>query len=106
PYITVPASQPGIPIHFTAYGNESDPGPYPLPLGAPVEAGSDRHALVVDRGDCKLYELYSAVRVGSHWDAGSGAVFPLTQSAPLRHDGFTSADAAGLPIMPGLVRYD
>jgi Fibronectin type III domain len=106
PYITVPASQPGIPIHFTAYGNESDPGPYPLPLGAPVEAGSDRHALVVDRGNCTLYELYSAVRVGSHWDAGSGAVFPLTQSAPLRHDGFTSADAAGLPIMPGLVRYD
>ncbi len=106
PYVGVPAAQAGVPVRFTLYGDESDPGPYPIPLGAPVEAGSDRHALAVDRGDCTLYELYAASRAGSHWNAGSGAKFALTQAAPLRPDGYTSADAAGLPIMPGLVRYD
>lgn len=105
PYITVPGSQVGVRIDFTAYGDESDPGPYPIPLGAPVENGGDRHVLAVDRDHCKLYELYAAVAQGDHWDADSGAVFDLTSNA-LRPDGWTSADAAGLPIFPGLVRYD
>jgi hypothetical protein len=109
PYVTVPGSQAGVPIDFTAYGDESDPGPYPIPLGAPIEGGADssgdRHVLAVDRDHCKLYELYDAVPSGDHWDAGSGAVFDLGSNA-LRPDGWTSADAAGLPIFPGLVRYD
>jgi hypothetical protein len=109
PYVTVPGSQAGVPIDFTAYGDESDSGPYPIPLGAPIEGGADssgdRHVLAVDRDHCKLYELYDAVPRGDHWDAGSGAVFDLRSNA-LRPDGWTSADAAGLPIFPGLVRYD
>src|SRR6202022_2325506 len=83
----------------------SDPGPYPMPLNAPVEQGSDRHALAVDTGDCHLYELYQAQRLGSGWSAASGAVFDLRSNA-LRPDTWTSADAAGLPILPGLARYD
>jgi len=106
PFTLVPASQPKVPITFTAYGDESDPGPYPIPPTARVEAGGDRHVLVASGyPNCRLYELYNAVRNGIGWDADSGAVFNL-QSNALRPAGWTSADAAGLPILPGLVRYD
>ncbi len=109
PYVTVGADEPRIGINFTAYGDESDPGPYPVPLSAPVEGGSDpsgdRHAIAVDRDNCKLYELYRAFSRDDHWDADSGAVFDLRSNA-LRPLGWTSADAAGLPIFPGLARYD
>lgn len=101
----VAESQRKVPITFTDYGDESDPGPYPIPLDARVEAGGDRHVLVVQRGACKLYELFGAERRGSGWAAASGAVFDLRSNA-LRPAGWTSADAAGLPILPGLVRRD
>jgi hypothetical protein len=104
PYSVVPASQPKVAIGFTAYGDESDPGPYPIPSGARIEAGGDAHVLVAS-GDCHLYELYGAARSGSGWTAQSGAVFDLRSNA-LRPAGWTSADAAGLPILPGLVRRD
>ncbi len=104
PYQTVPATQKRVPIRFTAYGDESDRGPYPVPLTARVEAGGDRHVLVAS-ANCHLYELYGARRSGSGWAAASGAVFDL-RSNRLRPDGWTSADAAGLPILPGLVRLD
>jgi hypothetical protein len=104
PYTVVPADQRKVPIRFTAYGDESDPGPYPVPLTARVEAGGDRHVLVAS-ADCHLYELYGAYRYGSGWKAASGAVFDL-RSNRLRPAGWTSADAAGLPILPGLVRPD
>jgi hypothetical protein len=103
----VGAGQPRVPIRFTEYGEESDPGPYPVPPGAPVEGAGeegDRHVLVLQRGSCRLYELYAASRHGSGWDAGSGAVFNLRSNA-LRPEGWTSADAAGLPIFPLLARY-
>ena len=110
PYAVVPASQPKVAIHFTAYGDQSDPGPYPIPPGAPIEGGSgssgDRHVLVVQSGACKLYELYSASpNADGSWNAASGAVFNL-RSNRLRPNGWTSADAAGLPIFAGLIRYD
>jgi hypothetical protein len=112
PYSVVDAGQPELPIHYTAYGDESDPGPFPLPAKAPVEGGNgsdgDRHVLVVDRSACKLYELYRAFYVAKprpHWNADSGTEWDL-RSAARRPDGWTSADAAGLPIFPGLVRYD
>jgi hypothetical protein len=110
PYIVVPGDQPLVPIHFTAYGDESDPGPYPIPSDAPIEGGAqsdgDRHVLVVNAGNCMLYELYRAFpQPDGSWNADSGAVFDLHSHA-LRPDGWTSADAAGLPILPGLVRYD
>ena len=105
PYTVVPGSQPFVPITFNAYGDESDPGPYPVPLNAPVEAGSDRHVLVVDSGNCHLYEMFAAQQQGNGWSCDSGAVFNLSSNA-LRPDTWTSADAAGLPILPGLVRYD
>jgi hypothetical protein len=105
PYITVAGAQPAVPINYVAYGDESDPGPYPIPLGAPIEGGSDRHVLAVDRDNCKLYELFAAYPKLDHWDASSGAVFDLRSNA-LRPDGWTSADAAGLPVFAGLVRYD
>jgi hypothetical protein len=105
PYITVPGDQPRVPVSFVDYGDESDPGPYPIPTGAPVEGGSDRHVLAVDRDHCMLYELFGATAMADHWDASSGAVFDLRSNA-LRPDSWTSADAAGLPIFPGLVRYD
>jgi hypothetical protein len=110
PFVAVPGSQPFVPITFIWYGDESDPGPYPVPPNAPIEGGSnstgDRHVLVVDSGNCTLYELYYAwPQADGSWQAGSGAVFPLT-SNDLRPAGWTSADAAGLPILPGLVRYD
>lgn len=108
PYAVVPARQRKVPIRFTAYGEESDPGPYPVPPDAPVEGGrsstGDRHVLVLQRGSCKLYELYDAHRARRGWDAGSGAVFDL-RSTRLRPEGWTSADAAGLPIFPLLARY-
>jgi hypothetical protein len=105
PYVVVPSNQPMVPITFGEAADESDPGPYPIPPDAPVEAGSDRHVLVLRQGECKLYELYDASYNGSGWDAYSGAVFDLRSNA-LRPLGWTSADAAGLPILPGLVRYD
>ena len=105
PFTTVAAIQPMVPITFTEFGEESDPGPYPVPPDAPVEWGSDHHVLVLQSGECRLYELYHAGYVGPGWEAGSGAVFTLTSNA-LRPEGWTSADAAGLPILPGLVRYD
>jgi hypothetical protein len=105
PYRVVPRTQPRVPIRFTAYGDESDPGPYPIPLNAPVEGGSDRHVLVAQRGTCKLFEMFNAQRSGNGWAADSGAVFDL-RSNRLRRAGYTSADAAGLPILPGLARYD
>jgi hypothetical protein len=105
PYITVPGTQPPVPVDFVDYGDESDPGPYPIPTGAPIEGGSDRHVLAVDRDNCRLYEMFAATPAGDHWQASSGAVFDL-RSNQLRPDGWTSADAAGLPIFPGLVRYD
>jgi hypothetical protein len=104
PYTVVPATQPKVPIRFTAYGDESDKGPYPVPLNARVEAGSDHHVLVAS-ANCHLYELYDAYRSGTGWAAASGAVFSLSTNA-LRPYGWTSADAAGLPILPGLVRPD
>jgi hypothetical protein len=94
-----------VPIHFTDYGDESDKGPYPVPLSAPVEGGSDRHVIVLQRGTCKLYELFGAQRAGQGWSAASGARFDL-RTGRLRPKGWTSADAAGLPILPGLVRRD
>jgi hypothetical protein len=105
PYAVVPASQPPVRVTFTEYGDESDPGPYPIPRNAPIEAGSDAHVLVVQEGSCRLYELYHASFNGSGWDAGSGAVFDLGSNA-LRPDHWTSTDAAGLPVLAGLVRYD
>jgi hypothetical protein len=107
PYTIVGPHQPKVGIDFTEFGKESEPGPYPIPPGAPVEGAGeegDRHVLVLQRGSCKLYELYGAKRHGSGWEAGSGAVFNLRSNA-LRPEGWTSADAAGLPIMPLLVRY-
>lgn len=105
PYVVVPANQPLVPITYDAYGDESDPGPFPIPLDAPVEGGSDAHVLVVQEQTCKLFELYAAHRSGNGWVAGSGAKWDLLTGA-LRPIGWTSADAAGLPILPGLVRYD
>ena len=105
PYMIVPPSQPPVPVEFTDYGDESDPGPYPIPLNAPIEGGSDRHTLALQQGTCKLYELFNAAPVGGHWEASSGAIWDLTSNA-LRPPGWTSADAAGLPILPGLARYD
>jgi hypothetical protein len=111
PYTVVGAHQPTVPIKFTEYGEESNPGPYPIPANAPVEGAGeegDRHVLVLQEGSCKLYELYNAQRdaqrAAGGWDAGSGAVFDLRSNA-LRPNGWTSADAAGLPIFPLLVRY-
>ncbi|MFI5311990.1 MAG: hypothetical protein ACHQQ3_12195 [Gemmatimonadales bacterium] len=110
PYVVVRAGQPRVAVSFD-YADESDPGPYPVPPTAPIEGGSastgDRHVLVVDTDAWKLYELYDAhpLNGGSSWHAGSGAVFDLSSNA-LRPAGWTSADAAGLPIFPGLVRYD
>jgi hypothetical protein len=107
PYAVVGPRQPEVPIHFTEYGEESNPGPYPIPANASVEGAGeegDRHVLVLQEGTCKLYELYAAQRKGTGWDAGSGAMFDL-RSNHLRPEGWTSADAAGLPIFPLLVRY-
>jgi hypothetical protein len=110
PYAFVPGTQPFVPIVYTAYGNQSDPGPFPIPTDAPIEGGpqstGDRHVLITDQGNCTLYELYSSYpQSDGSWEAGSGARYDLNSNA-LRPAGWTSADAAGLPIYPGLVRYD
>jgi hypothetical protein len=112
PFAVVGPDQRNLPVHYTAYGEESDPGPFPVPPGAPVEGGNrsdgDRHVLSVDRSTCTLYELYRAFyvpRPRPHWNADSGVAWDLDSTA-LRPSGWTSADAAGLPIFPGLVRYD
>lgn len=109
PYTTVLSSQAGVTVTFL-YADESDPGPYPVPPDVQIEGGpnsdGDRHVLVVDREKCILYELYSAYpQPDGSWTAGSGAIFDLHSNA-LRPEGWTSADAAGLAILPGLVRYD
>jgi hypothetical protein len=109
PFNVVDASEPEVTVSFD-YADESDPGPYPIPSDALIEGGSqstgDRHVLILDRGSCLLYELFSAYpQPDGSWQAGSGAVFDLN-SNELRPSGWTSADAAGLPILPGLVRYD
>ncbi len=109
PYVVVDGSQPKVPVSFY-YPDESDAGPYPIPPDAPIEGGpngtGDRHVLVLDEDNCLLYEVFDAHPEdgGVRWSAGSGAIFDLTSNA-LRPDGWTSADAAGLPILPGLVRY-
>jgi hypothetical protein len=111
PYVVVPQDQPLVPIDFVAWPDESDPGPYPVPPDAPIEGGAgsdgDRHVLVVRQGTCDLFELGHAFPVGggARWEANVGARFDLG-SNDLRPLGWTSADAAGLPILPGLVRYD
>ena len=105
PYVVVPAGQARLPINYTAYGDESDPGPFPIPTNAPVEGGNDHHVLVVQQGSCMLYELYHSVRSGSGWSADSGAMFDLGSNA-LRPRGWTSADQGGLPILAGLTRFD
>lgn len=87
------------------YSHESDRGPYPIPVHAKIEAGSDRHIIIVDKSNCRLYELFAARHTSTGWRAGSGAIWSL-KSNKLRPDTWTSADAAGLPILPGLVRYD
>src|SRR6266853_3086487 len=109
PFITVPGSQTKVPVPFQS-SDESDPGPYPVPANAPIEGGSgsggDRHVLVIDSDNCVLYELYAAYpQTDGSWTAGSGAIFNL-KSNNLRPTTWTSADAAGLPIFPGLARYD
>lgn len=108
PYVTVSRDEPKVRINFTAYGDESDPGPYPVPLGAPIEGGrssnGDRHVIAVDKDRCRLYELYRAFPGTDHWNAAAGTAWNLRSNA-LRPDGWTSADAAGLAIFPGLVRY-
>jgi hypothetical protein len=106
----VPKGQRRVRVKFD-YADESDRGRYPIPRNVPIEGGrksdGDRHAIVVDRARCKLYELYAAYPVsgGRSWRAGSGAIWSL-RSNKLRPAGWTSADAAGLPILPGLARYD
>jgi hypothetical protein len=118
PYVVVSGEQARIPVSFT-YASESDPGPYPIPPGAPIEGGSesagDRRVIVLDRDHLKLYELYDAHPVGDSWRASSGAVFDLRTgarlsppgvSSELAESGRTSADAAGLSVFAGLARYD
>ncbi len=109
PYVDVPGTQPLVDVTFD-YADESDPGPYPIPPDPPIEGGpdsdGDRHILIVDRDNCILYELYDAwPQPDGSWSAGSGAVFNLNSHA-LRPETWTSADAAGLSILAGLVRYD
>ena len=108
PFITVTGTQSKYPATFT-YADESDPGPYAVPLTAPIEGGpnatGDRHAIAIDTSNCILYELYNAFPQSSSWQADSGAIFDLTSNA-LRPATWTSGDAAGLPIMPGLVTYE
>jgi hypothetical protein len=110
PYTTVSKAQKKVRVWFD-YADESDKGPYPIPRNAPIEGGrssdGDRHVIVVDRSACKLYELYAAYpqNGGASWKAGSGAIWSL-KSNKLRPKGWTSADAAGLPILPGLARYE
>jgi hypothetical protein len=109
PYLVVTSAQALVPIVYTDYGSESDPGPFPIPLTAPIEGGSsssgDRHVITVDKDRKILCELYNAFPQAAAWNASSGAKFDLTVNVD-RPLGWTSADAAGLPIFPGLVRYE
>jgi hypothetical protein len=110
PYLVVGSQQAPLPIDFTAYGDESDPGPMPIPVSAEIEGypapgSGDRHVLVLDNNNCWLYELYSSYPNAASWDAGSAAVWDLTADEQRPYT-WTSADAAGLPIFPGLARYD
>jgi hypothetical protein len=104
PFEVVGRHHPKVHVRFL-YADESDPGPYPFDARTPIEGGSDRHALIVQRGTCRLYELFAAEWNGGNPQAGSGAIFDL-DSNRLRPEGWTSADAAGLPILAGLVRWD
>jgi hypothetical protein len=110
PYVVVNGkTTPKSRVKFD-YADESDKGPYPIPSDVPIEGypksgDGDRHALIVDRSTCKLYELYALRRAGAGWAAGSGAIWNLRSNA-LRPSGWTSADAAGLPILPGLARWN
>ncbi len=117
PYVVVAGTQPKVPITFTDYGDESDPGPYPVPANAPIEGqqangsafGGDRHVLVIDRDANRLYEIGNAYpQANGSWQVSGGAVFHLDSNTvrPGGQPGWTSADAAGLPIFSGLVRYD
>jgi len=110
PYLVVGAQQQPVTVNFTAYGNESDLGPMPVPVTAPIEGypnpgTGDRHVLVLDNSTCFLYELYSSYVSGNSWNAGSAAVWDLLSNEQRPYT-WTSADAAGLPIFPGLARYD
>ena len=110
PVVEIPPQQARVPIIYTSYGSESDPGPFPIPPDAPIEGGpdgsGDRHVIALDRTACMLYELFNAhPNSDGSWSASSGASYDLRSNA-LRPDGWTSADAAGLPILPGLVTYD
>lgn len=110
PYVLVPGNQPKVRVTFT-YANESDPGPYPIPPNAPIEGGphsnGDRHVIVIDKDNWILYELYRAFpEPDGSWKADAGAIFNLKKKSPQRPIGWTSADAAGLPVMAGLIRYD
>jgi hypothetical protein len=108
PWVTVSGTQPKVPMTFD-YAEDSDPGPYPIPPNAPIEGGSepwgDRHVLVVDKDNCVLYETFDSWPQGDGWRVGSGAIWNLRSNA-LRKLFLTSADAAGLPILPGLIRHD
>lgn len=110
PFVIVPGDQPRVPVN-ARYDSESDPGPYPFPPDAPIEGGpygdGDRHVIAVDLDDCKLYESWDSwpQNGGTSWEVGSAAIFDLTTNT-LRPDYWTSADAAGLPIYPGLVKYE
>jgi hypothetical protein len=104
PFDVVTRATPRVRVNFD-YADESDKGPYPIPRRVHIESGGDRHALLLDRDACRLYELYALTRTRNGWHAGSGAIWSL-RSNRLRPAGWTSADAAGLPILPGLARYD
>jgi hypothetical protein len=117
PYVVVSGTQALVPIKFTLYGSQSDPGPYPVPSNVLIEGykpdgkpfGGDRHVIVIDKDDNRLFEMWSSYpQTNGSWKAGSGAIFDLDSNdvRPTAKPGWTSADAAGLPIFPGLVRYD
>jgi hypothetical protein len=105
PFNVVPGTQPKRRIARFEYAGESDKGPYPIPARPKIEGGSDRHVLIVDRDRCLLYELAGTTRSGSGWTAWAGAIWNL-RSNTLRPETWTSADAAGLPILAGLARWD
>ncbi len=110
PYLVVGGQEAPVSINFTAFGSESDPGPMPVPVAAPIEGypnpgTGDRHVLVLDNSNCFLYELFGAYVSGNSWNAGSAAIWDLLSNEQRPYT-WTSADAAGLPIFPGLVRYD
>jgi len=109
PYVVVGAGEDLVEITYEAYGDESDPGPFPIPLSAPIEGGpdadGDRHVIAIDTDACRLYELFHAFPEADGWHANSGTSWDLTENEN-HPEGCTSADAAGLPIFPGLARYD